>query len=101
MDKFEKRLDIIDNQEKYTDEESREILHDEECQKLYQTMVEVDSALESPATIINVDGEWEKFSQKHQLQEEASHPIIHCRKREASIVGLVLISGIDLAAIKP
>ncbi len=44
MDKFEKILDIIDHQEKYSDEEIREILQDEECRKLYQTMMEVDSA---------------------------------------------------------
>ena len=94
MDKFEKILDIIDHQEKYSDEEIREILQDEECRKLYQTMVEVDSALESPSPIINVDEEWEKFSQEHQLQEEATHPITSWRKLAASIAGFVLISGI-------
>lgn len=108
MDKFEKILDIIDHQEKYSDEEIREILQDEECRKLYQTMVEVDSALESPSPIINVDEEWEKFCQKHQLQEEAtqnaaqeaaSHPITSWRKLAASIAGFVLISGIAFAAI--
>lgn len=108
MDKFEKILDIIDHQEKYSDEEIREILQDEECRKLYQTMMEVDSALESPSPIINVDEEWEKFSQKHQLQEEAtqnaaqeaaSHPITSWRKLTASIAGFVLISGIAFAAI--
>lgn len=99
MDKFEKILDIIDHQEKYSDEEIREILQDEECRKLYQTMVEVDSALESPSPIINVDEEWEKFSQEHQLQEEATHPITSWRKLTASIAGFVLISGIAFAAI--
>jgi hypothetical protein len=99
MDKFEKILDIIDHQEKYSDEEIREILQDEECRKLYQTMVEVDSALESPSPIINVDEEWEKFSQKHQLQEEATHPITSWRKLAASIASFVLISGIAFAAI--
>lgn len=108
MDKFEKILDIIDHQEKYSDEEIREILQDEECRKLYQTIVEVDSALESPSPIINVDEEWEKFCQKHQLQEEAtqnaaqeaaSHPITSWRKLAASIAGFVLISGIAFAAI--
>lgn len=108
MDKFEKILDIIDHQEKYSDEEIREILQDEECRKLYQTMMEVDSALEKPSPIINVDEEWEKFSQKHQLQEEAtqnaaqktaSHPITSWRKLAASIAGFVLISGIAFAAI--
>lgn len=102
MDKFEKILDIIDHQEKYSDEEIREILQDEECRKLYQTMVEVDSALENPSSIINIDEEWEKFSQKHQLQEEATHPITSItswRKLAASIAGFVLISGIAFAAI--
>ena len=99
MDKFEKILDIIDHQEKYSDEEIREILQDEECRKLYQTMVEVDSALESPSSIINVDEDWEKFSQDHQLQEESTHPITSWRKLAASIAGFVLISGIAFAAI--
>ena len=108
MDKFEKILDIIDHQEKYSDEEIREILQDEECRKLYQMMVEVDSALENPSPIINIDEEWEKFSQEHQLQEEAtqnaaqeaaSHPITSWRKLAASIAGFVLISGIAFAAI--
>lgn len=99
MDKFEKILDIIDHQEKYSDEEIHEILQDEECRKLYQTMVEVDSALESPSPIINVDEEWEKFSQEHQLQEKATHPITSWRKLAASIAGFVLISCIAFAAI--
>lgn len=108
MDKFEKILDIIDHQEKYSDEEIREILQDEECRKLYQTMMEVDSALENSSPIINIDEEWEKFSQEHHLQEEAtqnaaqkaaSHPITSWRKLAASIAGFVLISGIAFAAI--
>lgn len=121
MDKFEKILDIIDHQEKYSDEEIREILQDEECRKLYQTMMEVDSALlqqnlntqasisHSPDDALssnsslgnsspNIDEEWEKFSQKHQLQE-ASHPITSWRKLAASIAGFVLISGIAFATI--
>ena len=140
MDKFEKILDIIDHQEKYSDEEIREILQDEECRKLYQTMVEVDSALlqqnlntqasisHSPDDALssnsslgnsspNIDEEWEKFSQEHQLQEKATHPIVQkeshpiaqeagashpitsWRKLAASIAGFVLISGIAFAAI--
>ena len=140
MDKFEKILDIIDHQEKYSDEEIREILQDEECRKLDQTMMEVDSALlqqslntqssisHSPDDALssdsslgnsssNIDEEWKKFSQKHQLQEEATHPIAQekshpitqkagashsitsWRKLAASIAGFVLISGIAFAAI--
>ena len=81
MDKFEKILDIIDHQEKYSDAEIREILQDEECRKLYQTMQEVDSALlkqeaksktseddlseDKVSLCIDVDAEWEKFRQEH------------------------------------
>ena len=101
MDKFEKILDIIDHQEKYSDKEIREILQDEECRKLYQTMMEVDSALlqqnlntqasisHSPDDALssdsslgnsspNIDEEWEKFSQEeatHPIVQEESHPI--------------------------
>lgn len=69
MDKFEKILDVIDHQEKYSDDEIREILKDEECRKLYLTMQEVDSALlkqsvEADGKVahsLDVDAEWEKF----------------------------------------
>ena len=117
MDKFEKILDIIDHQEKYSDEEIREILQDEECRKLYQTMMEVDSALllqssdknKESSPVVNIDKEWEKFSQEQQLQEaathniaqkaEASRPIASWRKLAASIAGFILLSGIAFAAI--
>ena len=123
MDKFEKILDIIDHQEKYTDDEIREILRDEECCKLYQTMQEVDSALlrqevkEVDGVLgdgkvphgLDVEAEWEKFSQEHQLEENAevipmtpdatSQSHFSWRKIAASIAGFVLISSIAFAAI--
>ena len=105
MDKFKKILDVIDHQEKYSDEEVREILQDEECRKLYQTMVEVDSALiqqsaeeESSTSHIStvVDEEWKKFENKHF----ANHPAERgWRKIAAAIAGFVLVSGIAYAAI--
>ena len=55
------------------------------CEQYVDEMVEVDSALENPSPIINIDEEWEKFSQEHQLQEEATHPITSWRKLAASI----------------
>ena len=129
MDKFEKILDIIDHQEKYSDAEIREILQDEECRKLYQTMQEVDSALlkqemegkaskddlsEGKAPLgLDLDAEWEKFSEEHlslktadtEMSEGAEVIPIHPAARfswckiAAAIVGFVLISGITFAAI--
>ncbi|MEE1459733.1 MAG: hypothetical protein U0K51_09815, partial [Segatella copri] len=75
MDKFEKILDMIDHQEKYTDDEIREILRDEECRKLYQTMQEVDSTLlKHQATEADVDEAWEKFSEE-RLRHSSSRNI--------------------------
>ena len=94
MDKFEKILDMIDHQEKYSDEEIRVLLQDEECRKLYQTMQEVDSALVKQETpVIDIDKEWEKFENDH-FDESSSW-----RKVAASVIGFVLVSGIAFAAI--
>ena len=106
MDKFEKILDMIDHQEKYTDDEIREMLRDEECRKLYQTMQEVDSALlKHQVTEANVDEAWEKFSEEYHLEESAEmipmQPATRFswRKIAASVAGFILVSGIAFAAI--
>lgn len=108
MDKFEKILDIIDHQEKYTDEEIREILQDEECHKLYQTLQEVDSALlKHQVTEADVDEAWEKFSEDKDWKEEEvlkeeglkEGKGFSWRKIAAFVAGFVLISGIAFAAI--
>ena len=113
MDKFEKILDIIDHQDKYSDEEIRELLQDEECRKLYLTMQEVDSALlendlkaqtsngkasdNQVPPLVDINEEWKKFEHIHsdQLNGKKSS----WRKIAASIAGFVLISGIAFAAI--
>ena len=107
MDKFEKILDMIDHQDKYSDEEIRELLQDEECRKLYQTMQEVDSALlegdlnaketgDKASATVDVDAEWEKFDEAHFAKKATA---FSWRKMAASVAGLVLVSGIALAAI--
>lgn len=104
MDKFEKILDAIDHQEKYSDDEIREILRDEECRKLYQTMQEVDSALlKQEIKESDIDEAWEKFSEDKSLKKEEEGlkegKDFSWRKIAASIVGFILISGIAFAAI--
>ena len=107
MDKFEKILDMIDHRDKYSDEEIRELLQDEECRKLYQTMQEVDSALlegdlkakeagDNSSAAVDVDAEWEKFDEAHFAKKATA---FSWRKMAASVAGLVLVSGIALAAI--
>ena len=102
MDKFEKILDVIDHQDKYSDEEIREILQDEECRKLYQTMQEVDSALldgdlKAKVSEMDIDKEWQKFDEAHPDKNGSD---FSWRKVAASFVGFVLVSGIAFAAIQ-
>lgn len=110
MDKIEKVLDVIDHSEKYSDEEIRELLQDEECRKLYQTMQEVDSVLlrqemkgadGETSDGVDVDAEWERFSERHHLLDEASakDARFSWRKIAASVAGFLLVSGLALAAI--
>lgn len=104
MDKFKKVLDVIDHQEKYTDDEVREILQDEECRKLYRTMMEVDSALiiqsiennsSSSNSSVLVDDEWKKFENKHFAKRQAEKRW----RKIAAVAGFVVVSGIAFAAI--
>ena len=106
MDKLEKILDMIDHQDKYSDEEIRELLQDEECRKLYQTMMEVDSTLMKQDTpVVDIDEEWDKFEHAHadELNGEnngkSDGKWSSWHKMAASIAGFVLISGIAFAAI--
>ena len=106
MDKFEKILDMIDHQEKYSDEEIRELLQDEECRKFYQTMMEVDSALVKQETpVVDIDKEWEKFEEVHSDElngkndDKNNGRWASWRKMAASIAGFILVSGIAFAAI--
>ena len=103
MDKFEKILDVIDHQEKYSDEEIREILQDEESRKFYQTMQEVDSALlKKESHNVDVESEWEKFSEEHALSEKVNvvpMPRFSWRKIAVVVAVFVLVSGIAIAAI--
>ncbi len=96
MDKFEKVLDIIDHQEKYSDEEIHAILQDGECRKFYQTMQEVDSALLKRDAQVNVNEEWQKFDNEHFTNGHSGRT---WRKMVASFAGFVLVSGIAIAAI--
>ena len=98
MDKLEKILDMIDHRDKYSDEEIRRMLQDEECRKLYQTMQEVDSALvKQVSPLVDIDEEWNKFEHTHADKLIGNKSSWH--KIAATIAGLVLISGITLAAI--
>lgn len=97
MDQLDKILDIIDNPDKYTEEQIKEVLNDEESRKLYQTIVEVDGALAADEArcqkSLDIDQEWNRINRK-----TTRYGLV---RKVAAIVSVVfIVGGIAFAAIQ-
>lgn len=95
MDKLEQILDLIDHPEQYSEAEAEAILGDDECRKLYETLVDADAAINSAGSQPDIEEEWTRW-QQHNARSS------HSRKwpmMAASFVGLLIVSGIAFAAI--
>lgn len=94
MDKYELALDIIEHPDNYTSEQLAEILSDREVREIYNLLCNTDSAVEADKEI-DVDAEWEKFSEKHNLHpQRRSFPWFG--SRAASIAAII---GTSIAAV--
>ena len=90
MDKYDKLLDIIENPERYTDDEISQLLSDPEVADLYQTISATSSVLHHDCSAPDVDAEWERFSRKHR------QPRRNFRMRHnvaATIIAIVAITA--------
>ncbi len=97
MDKITQVIDMMEHPERYSEAQISELLQDEECRQTYLTMMEMRMAFDKEATEKNmdIDQEWQKFAGKHPHAKDFSW-----RKIAASLVGVLLLSGIALAAIQ-
>lgn len=97
MEKINQVIDMIEHPEKYSEAQVEETLQDEECRQTYLTMMEMRMAFDKEAAeeSLDVDREWDAFM-KRQTQRY-SHFAWH--KIAASFVGVLLLSGIAVAAI--
>lgn len=97
MEKINQVIDMVEHPENYSDTQVENILQDEECRQTYLTMMEVRMAFDKDATEqnLNIDQEWE------QLMKRQVQPTSHSSwsKVAASLVGILLLSGIAVAAI--
>lgn len=105
MDKTERLLQMLEHPESCSDEQLQELLRDEECRELYETMRLCTSAFEAEDAKQKIaegikEEEWKKFEAKRnlQLKPQASNlkPIL---KLAAMFIGVLLLSGIAYAAI--
>ena len=95
MDKYELVLDIVEHPEKYTSEQLSEIMSDSEVREIYNLLCKADSAIEAN-TEIDVDTEWEVFSEKHPAHSRRS--FFGLASRVASIAAIVGTSIVAVAA---
>lgn len=114
MDKITQVIDMMEHPERYSDAQIAELLQNEECRQTYLTMMEMRMAFDKEATDKNmdIDEEWQKFTNNHPQAHLASlengehnsskKRLLHLsswQKVAASLVGVVMLSGIAFAAI--
>lgn len=97
MEKINQVIDMIEHPEKYSDAQVEEILQDEECRQTYFTMVEMRMAFDKEGVLKNldIDQEWQNL----QRGQKTSDSRFSWTKIAASFIGIVLLSGIAVAAI--
>ena len=108
MNKDEKRLMLFDMQEhpeKYTDEQVERLLADEEAQEFLRDLAMACMAGKKAAPKkVDVDKAWKEFSEKHikakSISNGANTPYRNRMQIAASIIGIILLSGVALAAVQ-
>ena len=94
--KYDLVFDIIDHPEKYSADRLSEILSDSETREIYTLICKTDSAIEANKPV-NVDAEWELFSQTHTVSRRR-HAFAWFGSRAASIAAIICTSIAAVAA---
>ena len=91
-------LEMLDNPDAYTEQEIQDIINrDEDTRETYRLMVEAkrSSRHRQASKPVDIDTAWQKFNQIHQPKRHG----LGWMKIAASFIGILLVSGIALAAI--
>lgn len=81
--KMKRLLEMQEHPERYTEEEIRQLMTDEECRQMYEQMVRATDAM---------------FAEKHKSHAQPKRPTV-LYKIAAAFIGLLMLSGIAYAAI--
>ena len=109
MNKDEKRLRLFDMQEhpeKYTDEQMEHLLADEEVKEFLRDLAMARMAgKKATPKKVDVDKAWKEFAETHNKdlltdKKEANSTYRNRMKIAASIVGIIFLSGVALAAVQ-
>jgi len=102
MNKTDLLLQMMEQPQHYTAEEWQKILADEECRELYTLMSKTQSAIdaaraEKEVTDEMIDAEWQRLNDEKQEVRNEKYPLL---KFAAMFVGILMLSGIAIAAIQ-
>ena len=89
-------LDIIEHPDKYTSAQLEKMLSDPETREIYNLLCKSESAIESDKKDVDIDAEWEKFSQEHKVRKRLS--FVWRGNRAASIAIIICTSIVAIAA---
>ena len=98
-DNIRQLLEMLDNPEAYTEQEIQDIINrDEDTRETYRMMVEAkrSSRQRQADKPIDVDAAWQRFNETHQPKQHG----FSWMKIAASLIGVLLVSGIAFAAIQ-
>ena len=114
LSKEEKRellFKMQEHPENYSEQQFKELLENEDIQNFIKEMAYVKQTFKSnQESCVNIDNEWQEFSKKHlegiskasRMESETEKIVARQRKSwtkmAASFIGIILISGVALAA---
>ena len=101
MNKTDLLLQMMEQPHRYTADQWREILADDECRELYTLMSKTQSAIDATRadeeiTDEIIDAEWQRFRSEKQEAKSKKHSFL---KIAAMFAGVFFVSGITFAAI--
>lgn len=101
-EKLMRMLDMLDNPGKYTEQEFKETLNDEECREYYDMLTSVKDVCEHKKNTVTdetVHNEWKRFEKAHFRSIRTSRHVTAVR-RIVVAASVALIISISYAAIQ-
>ncbi len=93
MDKIDRLLDLLENPERYSDQEIEEILADPEVRETYGLLAKTKSSL-SPIQVPDVDSEWKQFSRSHREGLPILRKLLYRNTAAAIAIGIASLAAI-------
>ena len=102
MDKIERLIHMMEQPDRYSQEEWQDVLADKDCREYYRLMCDTAAALHNPHTSNQSPDETETEAALQRFQQRymsANRYLTLWRQVAAVFIGLVFVSGLAFAAV--